>query len=383
MSGKLCIVHIIYRLDFGGMENGLVNLVNRLPREKFTHVILCLTHATAFRHRIRRDDVEIIECRKPEGKHPPTYWKVYKELRRLRPDIVHTRNLGALDMSWVARLAGCQQRIHSEHGWTADDPKGHSRKYRALRKICDPAVGRYLAVSRDIAHWLVDTIGIAADKVETLHNGVDLSRFAPSPTLVDEEIETSNPRTEVVFGTLGRQDAIKGLDVFLTALRALIGERPEWVERLRVIMAGDGPERARYMSLRDEYDLHQVVEFPGAVDDVPGLLRQFDFFVQPSLNEGISNTVLEAMASGLPIIATDVGGNPELVRDGIEGRLVAPGDVDRLRMALSAYIEDAELRQRQGIAARQRAEDSFSFEVMCARYERLYRSFFAQPAAAA
>lgn len=377
-------MHIIYRLDFGGMENGLVNLLNRLPSDRFTHAVLCLTHATDFRQRIRRHDVEIIELRKPDGKHPPTYWNVYNELRRLRPDIVHTRNLGALDMAWVARLAGCRQRIHSEHGWTADDPQGQSRKYRIIRKICDPAVDRYVGVSRDITRWLVDVIGIAVDKVETLHNGVDLYRFSPAPGLTDEGIETSQPRARVVFGTLGRQDAIKGLDIFLTALRALIGGRPELTERLHVIMAGDGPERARYMRLRDEYGLQQLVEFPGAVDDVPGLLRKFDFFVQPSLNEGISNTVLEAMASGLPIIATNAGGNPELVRDGIEGRLVPPGDAASLQIALASYIEDAALRQRQGIAARRRADDSFSIEVMCARYERLYyQSFSAQPAAAA
>jgi hypothetical protein len=84
------ILHIIYRLDVGGMENGLVNLVNRLDSDRFHHQILCLTEATEFRQRIERSDVEIIECHKPSGKHLPTYLKVYSEIRRIHPDIVHT-----------------------------------------------------------------------------------------------------------------------------------------------------------------------------------------------------------------------------------------------------------------------------------------------------
>lgn len=353
------------------MENGLINLINSLPEREFAHVILCLTHATRFRERIRRDGVEIIECRKPAGKHLPTYWKVYQELKRLKPDIVHTRNLGALDMTWVARVAGCAWRIHSEHGWSPEDPQGRSKKYRAFRRLCDPAINHYVAVSRNIANWLTNVIGIADSKIATLHNGVDLQRFLPVERSIEAPVAKRNHQ-KVVFGTLGRQDAIKGLDVFLTALHILLEERPEWRERLRVVMAGDGDERDRCERLRARYGLDAVVEFPGEVEDVPQLLGQFDFFVQPSLNEGISNTVLEAMASGLPVIATNVGGNPELVRDGVDGCLVPPGDAHTLCAALATYIDDSALRLRQGASGRQRAENSFSLEAMTRNYERLY-----------
>ncbi|WP_405242502.1 TIGR03088 family PEP-CTERM/XrtA system glycosyltransferase [Lentisalinibacter salinarum] len=371
MAQPVRIVHIIYRLDFGGMENGLVNLINGLPEDGFSHVILCLTEATDFRQRIRPDGVEIIECRKPPGNHLPTYWRVFRELRRLRPDIVHTRNLGTLDLNWVALLAGCRHRVHGEHGWSPDDPRGLSRKHRLLRRLCDPAVGRYVAVSRDIARWLVDVIGIAASKVETIHNGVQIDRFTP-PDGPDDAVpvETGEDR-KVVFGTLGRQEPIKGLDVFLHALADVLREQPEYREHVRVVMAGDGPDHQTLQRMRDELGL-EMVDLPGATTDAPGLLRQFDFFVQPSLNEGISNTVLEAMASGLGTIATDVGGNPELIRDDEEGLLIRPNDREGLRDALLRYLQDRELRERHGRAARRRVEKELSLLAMIGNYQSLY-----------
>ena len=364
MSRKIRVVHIIYRLDVGGLENGLVNLLNRFLVDRFSHAIFCLSHATDFRQRIQREDVEIVEFHKPAGKHLPTYGRVFRELRRLRPDVVHTRNLGTLDMAWVAHLAGCAVRVHGEHGWSVEDPQGKSARYRLLRKACDPAVDKYVAVSEDIRRWLVNVVGVTDTKVSTIHNGVDLGRF----TAPDRQEE----HTPVVFGTVGRQEPIKGLEVFLAAVHDLLEENPERREGIRVIMAGDGPSHRDCIVLRDRYGLQETVELPGEVADVPRLMRQFSFFVQPSLNEGVSNTVLEAMASGLPVIATDVGGNPELVRHGREGRLIPANDSAALRKAIQRYLDDVVSRRRDGEAARARAEQRFSLETMVRNYEQFY-----------
>ena len=351
------------------MENGLVNLVNNLPAGRFRHTIICLTSATRFRDRIERQDVEIIECHKPAGKHLPTYWRIYRGLCRLQPDIVHTRNLGTIDINWVAWLARCPRRVHGEHGWSPDDPRGLSKKYRLLRKYCDPVISRYVAVSNDIQYWLTGVIGVAESNTQVLHNGVDVSRFN---SMRDVKLEYDEPEKQVVFGTLGRQEPIKGLEVFLAAVRDLLDSEPALCDQVRMIMAGDGPSHDELIALRDSYGLDSVVEFPGSISDVPEFFRSLDFFIQPSLNEGISNTVLEAMASGLPVLATNVGGNPELVRDGREGKLVPSNDVHALKTAIGEYISNEALRHRQGQAARYRAVACFSLEKMVQNYEQLY-----------
>ncbi|HEX5764983.1 MAG TPA: glycosyltransferase [Woeseiaceae bacterium] len=323
---------------------------------------------------MQRGDVEILELRKPGGKHPPTYWRIFTELRRLRPDIVHTRNLGTLDLAWIARVAGCPIRIHGEHGWSADDPDGSSVKYRFLRKICDPAIDRYVAVSENITHWLVDEIGIPKHRVTTLHNGVDSERFRKT----DSGAAGASVDSPIVIGTVGRQEPIKGLEVLLMALRDLLVLRPELRSRLQVLMGGDGPSHQNCLDLRDRFGLNDIVEFPGRVIDVPAYLRQLTIFIQPSLNEGISNTVLEAMASGLPIIATNVGGNPELIRDGKDGRLVPPNDTSALRMAIEKYLDDAAARERDGTEARARVERCFSLDTMVGKYAQLYNDAVAE-----
>src|SRR5678815_1273501 len=112
------VAHVIFKLDFGGLENGVVNIVNRMSRAKYRHAIICLTgYGDEFRKRIQRDDVEVISIGKRPGKDPIAYWNVWRTLRRIRPQIVHTRNLGTVDMQWVAGAAGIRHRVHGEHGW--------------------------------------------------------------------------------------------------------------------------------------------------------------------------------------------------------------------------------------------------------------------------
>ncbi|HNP35724.1 MAG TPA: TIGR03088 family PEP-CTERM/XrtA system glycosyltransferase [Woeseiaceae bacterium] len=369
-DARLHIAHVIYRLDVGGMENGLVNLVNRMPRDKFRHSILVLTCASSFRERIVNDEVDIVEFHKPDGNHLPTFHRIRRTLRELRPNIVHTRNLGTLDISPISKLAGCKIHVHGEHGWHAKDLQGRSARHRVVRKFCDPFVQKYVAVSRDIAAWLSATVGINPAKIETIHNGVDLSYFGGGGT---QPRTNSSDTDSVVFGTIGRQDPIKGLDVFIDAIALVLKQEPDMRSMIRVIMAGDGPEHGRCVARCTALGLGEVIRLPGTVENVPSLLRDFDFFVQPSLNEGMSNTILEAMASGLPVVATDVGGNPELIRDTVDGSLVPPGDVPSLADRIICYARDAGLRETQGISAQQRAANEFSLDAMTQNYGEFYQ----------
>ena len=167
------IAHVIYRFDIGGMENGLVNLINELPQKLFSHTIICLTTATSFRNRIERQDVNIIELDKSEGKDLKTYYRFYKAIKRIRPDIVHTRNLTTVDMVFPAALAGVPFRVHGEHGWDMVDLHGSNNKYRWLRKICRLGVSRYITVSAHLSDWLQESIRVPPQKIRHICNGVD------------------------------------------------------------------------------------------------------------------------------------------------------------------------------------------------------------------
>ena len=141
-------------------------------------------------------------------------------------------------------------------------------------------------------------------------------------------------------------------------------------------MIGDGPLRAEATAVLQSAGLGERTWLPGARDDIPGLMRGMSVFALPSLNEGISNTVLEAMASGLPVVATEVGGNPELIQSGRTGELVPADDVEAFSKALARYAADTDRRHRHGEAARQRAVSEFSLDVMVDRYAGLYDSLF-------
>jgi sugar transferase (PEP-CTERM/EpsH1 system associated) len=368
------VVHIIQQLSMGGLENGLINLINTMPASRYRHAVVCLAGYSEFRNRIRRDDVEVHALHKRMGKDFGVYVRLWRLLRRLRPAIVHTRNLSALDAQVAAALAGVPHRVHGEHGWDVYDLHGTNRKYRMLRRALRPLVHRYTAVSRHIASWLRDSIGVPERKLVQIYNGVDDARFHPPPEgrRAPLPAEGFAPPGAVVFGTVSRMQRVKDTLNLVRAFILLAGKVPEAGKRLRLALIGDGELREQAIEELERAGLRELAWIPGARDDVAELLRALDVFVLPSLNEGISNTILEAMASGLPVVATAVGGNPELVVDGATGFLVPPSDSAALASALEKYVEDPSLAAAHGRAARQRVLESFSLGVMVGKYMEVY-----------
>lgn len=367
------IAHVVHRFDVGGLENGIVNLLNHMPGDRFRHAVICLDAFTDYRHRIRPGDVSFHALHKRPGKDPAVYARLWRLLRQLRPDIVHTRNLSALEAQLVAALAGARARVHGEHGRDVFDLHGGNRKYNLLRRILRPLVGRYIAVSRDLAQWLVGTVGVEPGRVEQIYNGVDAARFHPR----EEGFRAVGPAgfftgSEIVIGSVGRMVAVKDHLTLVRAFVELVGGSAALRRRARLIIVGDGPARAECLALLAESGAELLAWLPGERDDVPDLMRTFDVFALPSLGEGISNTVLEAMATGLPVVATRVGGNPELVEDGVTGALVPVGMHRALADALRVYVDDVALARRHGATARRRAEERFSLDAMVASYLAVY-----------
>ena len=174
------VLHVVHRFDTGGLENGLANLINHMPPQAYRHAVLALTEVTEFRRRVQAPGVEFLALRKPPGQGFKVYPQLWRLLRRLRPAIVHTRNLGPLEMQVVAAAARVPVRIHGEHGREVDDLDGDNRHLQRVRRIYSPFVHRWVALSQDLQSYLVNKVGIPQDRITQIYNGVDATRFSPA-----------------------------------------------------------------------------------------------------------------------------------------------------------------------------------------------------------
>lgn len=363
---------MVFRFDYGGLENGVVNLINRLPEDSFRHCIVALTEATEFRERIEKKGVEVHCVGKQPGKDPAAYLRLYRLLRKLKPTIVHTRNLGTLECQFVAWCVGAPVRIHGEHGWDIYDPDGTNRKYRLLRRIMSRFVDRFVTVSEELATWLA-AIGIPAAKITRICNGVDTDKFRPRETAGREPLPADVFSDDcVVVGSVTRFSPIKDpLNVINAFIQRQNGDACSG-PGARLLMIGDGELHDEARKRLQDSALPKTAWLAGSRSDVPEMLRTMDVFVLGSLREGISNTILEAMASGLPVIATATGGNHELVADGVTGKLIPPSNPEALAEAIGDYVCDPEKRARHGNNAREAASSKFSLAGMIDNYNRLY-----------
>lgn len=374
------ILHVVFRFAVGGLENGVINLINRMPHERWRHGVIALTEVDAgFRQRVQRDDVIFRALGKPPGHGVHVYPQLLRAFREFRPAIVHTRNLAALEAvvpAWAARVP---VRIHGEHGRDVSDLDGTSRRYRWVRRLYRPFVHHYVALSRDLERYLVERIGVAAERVEHIYNGVDSERFKPrAGARCAIEGSPFNDPALFVVGTVGRLEAVKDQINLAHAFVRALAMSPQAAQRLRLVLAGDGPLRGAIEAIVRAANAESFVWFAGERNDIPDILRGLDCFVLPSLAEGVSNTLLEAMASGLPVIATRVGANADLMEDGLSGRLVPRADPEALAREMLCYLGDAALARRHGRAGRQIVERRFSLERMVADYEALYRRLLAE-----
>ena len=404
---------MIHRLQIGGLENGLVNIINRLPRDQFRHAIICLTESSDFAKRIE-PPVQIIELHKREGNDLRLYWRLYRTFMSLRPDVVHTRNLSALEAQIPAWLAGVKYRIHGLHGWDVHDLQGNNKRYQFLYRVIGRFVHQFVPLSNELESYLSQKVGVAAKKITNICNGVDTDKFAPSidraalrerllPNIwqpkegpmgcrpvssratsgeTNESTQNVNgdkssvarqsQNDKFIIGTVGRLELVKDQSNLVRAFIQLLQQHCELKQHVRLVLVGDGSQRPQIESMINEANLSNHIWLAGSRNDVPELLRIMDLFVLPSKAEGISNTVLEAMASGLPIIATDVGGNSQLLDNSQAGKLIPKENQQALMKTLKAFVMDSELVLETSLNARRAAEQKFSLAKMVHDYQRLY-----------
>lgn len=371
------VVHLVYRLDFGGLETLLVECVNRMPANKYRHAVICLTNHTDFAKKIDKPDVEIFNLHKPPGMAPGVHLRLWKLLRRLKPDVLHTYNLAAIEYAFTAAMADVPVRVHAEHGRDAGDPEGKNRKHNLLRRLLVPFIDCYVPVSRDLQRWLRDVVGIPDAKNLLIDNGVDTDHFHPAPVRDAGEAREAHHvydlnQREFVIGTVGRIQDIKNHFGLVDAFIRLRDMLPDSRGRMRLAIVGDGPLLTALREKVHAAGIADAVWLPGARTDIAEVMRGFDVFVLPSIAEGTPITILEAMATGLPVVATRVGGIPEVVMENVTGILVPASDTAALATAISTYYREPRLAAEHGASGRRRVERHSSVTATVAAYTRLY-----------
>jgi sugar transferase (PEP-CTERM/EpsH1 system associated) len=371
------VVHVIYRLGVGGLENGLVNLINTMPVTAYRHAIVCLKDSTDFQQRLTRSDVNVYALNKKDGQGWSTFVAFYRLLKQLKPSIVHTRNLSAVEYQIPAFLAGVSCRVHGEHGWDVFDPEGNNVKYQWVRRLIKPFIHRFIPLSKHLESYLLDKIKVNPKEITRICNGVDTSKFFPATGkkvgLTDYPFALTDDL--IIIGAVGRMHGVKDQITLVKSFILVCEAQPELKQKLRLCIAGDGPLREQAISLLADHQLSDLVWLPGERGDVAEFMQQLDIFVLPSQAEGISNTILEAMSTGLPVIATNVGGNPELVDDGVTGLLTPAGDPAAMAEKILDYVQNPEKRLQHGRNALERIKNKFSLQAMVGSYQSVYDSF--------
>jgi glycosyltransferase involved in cell wall biosynthesis len=379
------LMKFVALFGFGGTERQVMNLVRHLDRSHFALHLGCLKRWGHLLDEIDAQQVPVTEYRVNSLRHVSALrqlWRLACDLRRTRTDIVHSYNFYANVFAVpAARLARVPVVIASVRDAGVYLTPAQKRTQALIVRMADCI----LTNADSIRQWLMEQ-GVRAEQIRVIRNGIDLEKFAPP---VDDRAlrhELGLPADAPIVLMLARLDANKGLEDFLEAAAAVSIEHSH--AHFLIVGEGyvgrhDGVERnlayQQFLEFRvAELGLSSRVHFTGFRSDVPALLAAASISVLPSWSEGLSNTVLESMAAGVPVVATRVGGNPELIEDGVHGLLVPPRDVKNLTQAICALLREPGRARALGEAGRARVRERFSIARMVRETEALYDALLEQ-----
>jgi glycosyltransferase involved in cell wall biosynthesis len=354
------VCHVSLTLATGGLERLLADFARFHDASRFEMEYVAMRDVGRFGDEIREGGLPVFALQ-ASGRLSQIV-ELSQHFRERAIDVVHTHNLYPhLYATIAARLAGVPVVVNTRHGQRI----GHGWKSRLLYRLASYQADRMVAVSQDAARLCTEEDGVSPEKVTCIWNGIDVESF---PFV--------GPARAPVAIAVARLSAEKDFPTLLRAVQHAVVKVPD----LKLRIVGDGPERTRIEQLRSELSLDDNVELLGERTDVPELLAGGAFFVSSSLSEGISLTLLEAMSVGLPVLATAVGGNIEVVDQGNTGRLVPAGNPNALAEAIVAVCRQPEKWHPMGIAARQRVQHHFEIRRMVAEYEDLYEQLIQESA---
>lgn len=366
-NNKIKVLHVVLSMETGGLENGIVNLINHSTQEDYIVDVLCLREKGELADRVTNPLSRVYFDGNTDHSLLTSIKKIISICKSENYDIVHSHGFTTMLASYLAKkVCHFPILINGEHGTLYFD----SLRKRLLQTFLFSRVNLNLTVSAELKTKILSLFNISKDNFKPIINGVDTSRFKRN---INERITFRNKLgikdNQIIIGSVGR--LVSGKD-YKSLIKAFSRIAPN-IKNTHLIIAGDGPEYATLSSLICQLGLDSRIHLLGRRDDIPALLNAYDLFVLPSKSEGLSNTLLEAMSSGLPAIACDVGGNPEIVIPQVSGFLYEQGNEIQLSQILTSMCENQAAIDELSISARDHILKHHSLVSMVNNYESTYQ----------
>jgi glycosyltransferase involved in cell wall biosynthesis len=368
---RIRIAFLIDTIDYqsGGTEHQLVLLLRRLDRTRFEPTLCCLLDSSWLQANRDLCPIHIVDFRSFFSLRSYLYlFRFARYLRHNRFDILQSY---FRDSNIVATLAGRLAGVDAIVATRRNLGYWQNRVELALLRLLNPFSTHFLVNAHAIRRHTENVEGVPSVKIETIYNGLLLDDFGR-----DRENTRDKQRAALGIGSntplvtiVGNLRPVKGVDVFLRAARHVLDRYPQ----VHFLIVGEGPERGRLTALIHSLNIASSVHLLGKRSDVSRLLAASDIGALSSHSEGLSNAVIECMAAGLPVVCTDVGGNPELVQDGVSGYLVPPGDSVAFARALLRLLEHPDDIKRMGMYAQTRTRELFDIDTCVERTESFYQ----------
>ncbi len=367
------VMHIVLSLEIGGLERLVVDIVNGMDHERF-HPILCSLESnkgTVLEDAVDESRIERLYLNREEkAMDLRLLGRLIEVLKRKDVDVVHTHNaIPLLYGSLAARIAGVPVHIHTKHG---SGIPGESLKSSLVNVTTAFLSNRFIAVSNDVKETVIKGYRLRPKKVTVIKNGIDINRYNVSS--VDEaglkRKELGLSQDAFIIGIVARLSCEKDHSTTLKAFSIVVNKFDH--ADVKLLVVGDGPLRDTLIEEAGSLGIEDRVLFLGNRNDIPEILSAIDLFALSSLTEGISLTLLEAMAVARPVVTTDVGGNSEVAIEGETGFLVPPKDPPKMAEAMIKLLKDKDLANKMGMTGRKRVEEQFNLDRMVREYENMY-----------
>lgn len=366
-DNKIRIMQITHDLNIGGLQRLVVDISRHLDKSRYQVTVCALREGGILEDELINNNINIIKLPVARnGVDYLTFWKLYKILRDERPHIIHTHNTQPfVEGSLAAFLARVPVCIHTEHGRQFPDKK----RYMFAEWLFSHYVDQIVAVSESAKKDLVKYEKISGNKIQVIMNGIDGNKYSRS---IDrnkklKELAIDN-NYDFIMGFAGRLSREKGLTYLLKAMSIIVRKYPKTL----LLIAGEGGLMADLQRETEQLNLNSNVMFLGPRSDIPEIMNILDMFVLPSLREGLPLVLLEAAAASLPIVATDVGGSKNVVKDGANGLLVKSQDEQSLAKAIEYLIKNSTIKNNFGRYSFEIFKNRFSIDKMIYSYEAVY-----------